>query len=76
MSKMLVISLILGDHIASADIYKQCISVCEMELNEHLMELQKILKKPTLRYITVSGIEVSQIAEEWSAKQNKADLRS
>lgn len=47
-----------------------------MELNEHLMELRKILKKPTLRYITVSGIEVSQIAEEWSAKQNKADLRS
>lgn len=36
---------------------KDCISVCEMELNEHLMELRKILKKPTLRYITVSGIE-------------------
>ncbi|OXG15057.1 DNA mismatch repair protein MSH3 [Cryptococcus neoformans Ze90-1] len=36
---------------------KDCISVCEMELNEHLMELRKILKKPTLKYITVSGIE-------------------
>ncbi|KIR32664.1 DNA mismatch repair protein MSH3 [Cryptococcus deuterogattii MMRL2647] len=36
---------------------KDCISVCEMELNEHLIEVRKMLKKPTLKYITVSGIE-------------------
>lgn len=39
-----------------------------MELNEHLMELRKILKKPTLKYITVSGIEVSELPknDQWN----------
>ncbi|WVQ79017.1 hypothetical protein IAT38_001109 [Cryptococcus sp. DSM 104549] len=36
---------------------KDCISICEHELEEHLKEVRKVVKKPSLKYITVSGIE-------------------
>ncbi|RXK40429.1 DNA mismatch repair protein MSH3 [Tremella mesenterica] len=36
---------------------KDCISVCESELDQHLKDIRKILKRPTLNYVTVSGIE-------------------
>ncbi|KAL7423908.1 Mismatch repair protein msh3 [Cryptotrichosporon argae] len=36
---------------------KDCISMAEHELDEHLKELRKTLKKPALNYVTVSGIE-------------------
>nr|ODO02407.1 DNA mismatch repair protein MSH3 [Cryptococcus depauperatus CBS 7855] len=34
-----------------------CINVCEMELDDHLQEVRKIIRRPALQYITVSGIE-------------------
>ena len=37
----------------------QCISICDSELDQHLKEVRKIVKRPTLNYITVAGIEVS-----------------
>ena len=37
----------------------QCIAICESELDQHLKEIRKILKRPSLSYVTVSGIEVS-----------------
>lgn len=36
----------------------QCISICDSELDQHLKEVRKIVKRPTLNYITVAGIEV------------------
>ncbi|WVQ74512.1 hypothetical protein IAR50_004113 [Cryptococcus sp. DSM 104548] len=36
---------------------KDCMSVCESELDEHLREIRKVVKKPDLKYVTVSNIE-------------------
>ncbi|TXT09048.1 hypothetical protein VHUM_02522 [Vanrija humicola] len=36
---------------------KDCISICESELAQHLKEVRKVVKKPALNYVTVSGIE-------------------
>ncbi|KAK4686072.1 DNA mismatch repair protein MSH3, partial [Tremellales sp. Uapishka_1] len=36
---------------------KDCIAICESELDAHLKEIRKLLKKPAQKYITVSGIE-------------------
>nr|XP_031862964.1 uncharacterized protein CI109_001439 [Kwoniella shandongensis]KAA5530036.1 hypothetical protein CI109_001439 [Kwoniella shandongensis] len=36
---------------------KDCISICESELQEHLKEIRRIVKRPALNYVTVSAIE-------------------
>jgi len=42
----------------------QCISICESELNQHLTDLKKVLKRPRLEYVTVAGIEVSVLSAQ------------
>ncbi len=37
----------------------QCIAICESELDQHLKEIRKFLKRPSLTYVTISAIEVS-----------------
>ncbi|TYJ59150.1 hypothetical protein B9479_000139 [Cryptococcus floricola] len=34
-----------------------CMSVCESELDGHLREIRKVIKRPDLKYVTVSNIE-------------------
>ena len=41
---------------------KDCISICESELMSHMKELRKIVHRPALQYVTVSGIEVRRSA--------------
>ncbi|WWC68667.1 uncharacterized protein I206_102599 [Kwoniella pini CBS 10737] len=36
---------------------KDCISICESELDQHLKEIRKLVKRPTMNYVTVAGIE-------------------
>ncbi len=36
---------------------KECISLCEAELQEHLKDLRKTFKRPKMDYITVAGID-------------------
>ncbi|OCF34115.1 DNA mismatch repair protein MSH3 [Kwoniella heveanensis BCC8398] len=36
---------------------KDCISICESELDQHLKDIRKTLKRPSLNYVTVAGIE-------------------
>ncbi|WRT65670.1 uncharacterized protein IL334_002615 [Kwoniella shivajii] len=36
---------------------KDCISICESELDQHLKDVRRTLKRPTLSYVTVAGIE-------------------
>ncbi|WVQ64881.1 uncharacterized protein L199_003050 [Kwoniella botswanensis] len=36
---------------------KDCISSCESELDQHLKEIRKLVKRPTMNYVTVAGIE-------------------
>ncbi|WVQ94763.1 hypothetical protein IAU59_001844 [Kwoniella sp. CBS 9459] len=36
---------------------KDCISICESELDHHLKDIRKTLKRPSLNYVTVAGIE-------------------
>ncbi|ORY24383.1 muts domain V-domain-containing protein [Naematelia encephala] len=36
---------------------KDCISICESELDQHLKEIRSVLKRPSLTYVTVSAIE-------------------
>ncbi|ORX33699.1 muts domain V-domain-containing protein [Kockovaella imperatae] len=36
---------------------KDCISICEAELKEHLHQVRKVLHRPSLNYVTVAGIE-------------------
>jgi DNA mismatch repair protein MSH3 len=42
---------------APSTLTHQCISICEAELNEHLKQVRAAVKRPTLAYVTVSGIE-------------------
>lgn len=36
---------------------KDCIDICQMELNQHLAQVKKTLGRPHLKYVTVAGIE-------------------
>ncbi|WWC87833.1 uncharacterized protein L201_002726 [Kwoniella dendrophila CBS 6074] len=36
---------------------KDCINICESELDQHLKDIRKTLKRPTLNFVTVAGIE-------------------
>nr|XP_019050346.1 DNA mismatch repair protein MSH3 [Kwoniella bestiolae CBS 10118]OCF29276.1 DNA mismatch repair protein MSH3 [Kwoniella bestiolae CBS 10118] len=36
---------------------KDCISICESELDQHLKEFRRTLMRPTLNFVTVAGIE-------------------
>ncbi|WVR03855.1 hypothetical protein IAU60_000852 [Kwoniella sp. DSM 27419] len=36
---------------------KDCISICESELEQHLKEIRRAVKRPALQYVTVAGIE-------------------
>lgn len=36
---------------------KDCIDVCTMELDQHLVQVKKALGRPHLKYVTVAGIE-------------------
>ncbi|WWC60269.1 uncharacterized protein I303_102837 [Kwoniella dejecticola CBS 10117] len=36
---------------------KDCISICESELDQHLKEIRKLVKRPTMSFVTVAGIE-------------------
>lgn len=38
---------------------KNIIAVCESRLEDNLKDIRKSLKKPSLSYVTVAGIEVS-----------------
>lgn len=35
----------------------QCIGLCESELDQQLKEIRKTLKRPSLQYVTVAGVE-------------------
>ncbi|KAK8861547.1 hypothetical protein IAR55_002369 [Kwoniella newhampshirensis] len=36
---------------------KDCISICDSELEQHLKEIRRTVKRPAMNYITVAGIE-------------------
>ncbi|GFZ42602.1 MutS protein homolog 3 [Saitozyma sp. JCM 24511] len=36
---------------------KDCISICESELDQHLKEIRKTVKRPSMNYVAVAGIE-------------------
>lgn len=48
---------------------KDCIAIVEHELHEHLLELRKLLKRPALEYISVSGIEYLVEVRQADAKK-------
>jgi hypothetical protein len=54
---------------------EQWIAVCTHELEEHLSEIRKRLKKPTLQYITVAGVDVSASSPSCVSFAALSDLR-
>jgi DNA mismatch repair protein MSH3 len=52
---------------------KDRIAMVDSELSEHLLELRKLLKRPTLEYATVSGIECLVEVRVADAKKVPAD---
>lgn len=41
---------------------KQCMAATQHELDEHLKIVRKQVKQSSLEYITVAGVEVSQLS--------------